>query len=110
MHIKNSGRPLDNKLLAALPRDPSQNRLSTATIRFGAMSGTGPTIRLVRSYIEVLPARTALSARLPPTPLRETARPTGQDIAVHIKNLGRPLDNKLLAALPRDHSICWLPI
>lgn len=35
-------------------------------------------------------------------PLRKSARPTGQDIEVHTKNLGGPLDNKLLSSLPRD--------
>jgi CRP-like cAMP-binding protein len=34
--------------------------------------------------------------------VRKSARPTGQDIAVHSKNLGGPLDNKLLSSLPRD--------
>jgi CRP-like cAMP-binding protein len=42
-----------------------------------------------------------LSERLP-SPLRKSARPTGQDIEVHTKNLGGPLDNKLLSSLPRD--------
>jgi CRP-like cAMP-binding protein len=41
-----------------------------------------------------------LSERLP-TPPAESARPTGQDIPVHYKNLGGPLDNKLLSSLPR---------
>src|SRR6266404_152424 len=34
-------------------------------------------------------------------PVRKSARPTGQDKAVHSTNLGGPLDNKLLASLPR---------
>src|ERR1700686_371965 len=42
-----------------------------------------------------------LSERLP-IPLRKSARPTGQDIPVHSKNFGGPLDNKLLSSLPRD--------
>jgi CRP-like cAMP-binding protein len=42
-----------------------------------------------------------LSERLP-IPLRKSARPTGQDVVVHSKNLGGPLDNKLLSSLPRD--------
>ena len=66
------------------------------------MSGTGPTICLVRPYIRFFPRGPPYRSGFHPSPLRETARPTGQDIAVHIKNLGRPLDNKLLAALPRD--------
>jgi CRP-like cAMP-binding protein len=47
------------------------------------------------------PARDVLSERLP-IPLRKSARPTGQDIPVHSKNFGGPLDNKLLSSLPRD--------
>ena len=35
-------------------------------------------------------------------PVRKSARPTGQDKAVHSTNLGGPLDNKLLSSLPRD--------
>jgi CRP-like cAMP-binding protein len=42
-----------------------------------------------------------LSERLP-IPLRKSARPIGQDISVHSKNFGVPLDNKLLSSLPRD--------
>jgi len=41
-----------------------------------------------------------LSERIP-IPLRKSARPTGQDAAVHTKNSGRALDNKLLSSLPR---------
>ena len=41
---------------------------------------------------------------LPPSPCGKTARPTGRDIAVHPRSKRRPpLDNKLLASLPRDH-------
>jgi CRP-like cAMP-binding protein len=38
-------------------------------------------------------------------PCGKSARPIGQDIAVavHVSNIGLPLDNKLLASLPRDH-------
>jgi CRP-like cAMP-binding protein len=35
-------------------------------------------------------------------PPAESARPIGQDITVHSKDFGGPLDNKLLSALPRD--------
>jgi CRP-like cAMP-binding protein len=42
-----------------------------------------------------------LSERLP-IPLRKSARPIGQDIPLHSKNFGVPLDNKLLSSLPRD--------
>jgi CRP-like cAMP-binding protein len=48
-----------------------------------------------------LAARDVLSERLP-IPLRKSARPIGQDIPVHSKNFGVPLDNKLLSSLPRD--------
>jgi CRP-like cAMP-binding protein len=34
--------------------------------------------------------------------MRKSARPTGQDKAVHSINLGGPLDNNLLSSLPRD--------
>jgi CRP-like cAMP-binding protein len=45
------------------------------------------------------------------TPCGKSARPTGQDIAVHLQvsNAGHPLDNKLLASLPRDHLERLLP-
>ena len=56
----------------------------------------------VLSLYRSLPARSAPNGAASILPLRETARPTGQDIAVHVANSGRPLDNKLLAALPRD--------
>jgi CRP-like cAMP-binding protein len=36
-------------------------------------------------------------------PCGKSARPTGQDIALQVSNAGLPLDNKLLASLPRDH-------
>jgi CRP-like cAMP-binding protein len=35
-------------------------------------------------------------------PPAEAARPTGQDNPLHSRNLGGPLDNKLLSSLPRD--------
>ena len=48
---------------------------------------------------------------LPSTPCGKSARPTGQDIAVasSVSNAGLPLDNKLLASLPRDHFDRLLP-
>jgi len=52
--------------------------------------------------------RIALSER-PPIPCGKSARPTGRDIAVHSSNPGLPLDNKLLASLPRDHFDRLLP-
>jgi len=41
--------------------------------------------------------------------MRKSARPTGQDIVVHSKNLGGPLDNKLLSSLPRDQFALLAP-
>lgn len=35
-------------------------------------------------------------------PPAESARPTGRDTAVHSRNFGHPLDNKLLSSLPRE--------
>jgi CRP-like cAMP-binding protein len=54
--------------------------------------------------------RTALSERSF-HPCGKSARPTGRDIAVHlpISNYGLPLDNRLLASLPRDHFDRLLP-
>jgi CRP-like cAMP-binding protein len=53
--------------------------------------------------------RIALSERSSSIPCGKSARPTGQDIAVQISNAGRPLDNKLLASLPRDEFDRLLP-
>jgi CRP-like cAMP-binding protein len=54
--------------------------------------------------------RTALSERSF-HPCGKSARPTGRDIAVHlpVSNYGLPLDNRLLASLPRDHFDRLLP-
>src|ERR1700692_2828965 len=54
--------------------------------------------------------RIALSER-PTHPCGKSARPTGQDIAVHVPvaKAGLPLDNKLLVSLPRDHFDRLLP-
>src|SRR6266851_3294783 len=54
--------------------------------------------------------RIALSER-PSHPCGKSARPTGQDIAVPVPvpNAGLPVDNKLLASLPRDHFDRLLP-
>ena len=73
------------------------------------MMATVPTARLAPSYISLFP-RTALSER-PPNPCGKSARPTGRDIAVaeHVSNAGRPVDNKLLAALPRPDFDRLLP-
>jgi CRP-like cAMP-binding protein len=53
--------------------------------------------------------RIALSERSSSIPCGKSARPTGQDIAVQISNAGLPLDNKLLASLPRDDFDRLLP-
>ncbi len=60
-------------------------------------------------YIEV--PRCALSESALPNPCGTSARPNGRDIAVaaSISNTGVPLDNKLLASLPRDHFDRLLP-
>lgn len=52
--------------------------------------------------------RSALSER-PSYPCGSSAGPTRQDIVVLILNPGLPLDNKLLASLPRDHFDRLLP-
>src|SRR4030081_3313638 len=54
--------------------------------------------------------RTALSER-PSTPCGKSARPTGRDNAVQVPvaKASLPLDNKLLASLPRDHFDRLLP-
>jgi CRP-like cAMP-binding protein len=56
-----------------------------------------------------IPADRPLGAS--PHPCGKSARPTGQDIAVHspVPNASLPLDNILLAALPRDHFDRLLP-
>ena len=84
-------RALQDNQIIAPPWQPSGLALRTVP--------DGQSV-LVRPYIRFFP-RGPPSERRPPFPLRETARPTGRDFAVHTKNLGRPLDNKLLAALPR---------
>ena len=58
----------------------------------------------------MLPA-VRFSERLSPAPAVKSARPTGRDIAVTLaaSNAGHPLDNKLLAALPRDQFDRLLP-
>jgi CRP-like cAMP-binding protein len=53
--------------------------------------------------------RPALSERPSSTPCGKSAHATGQDIAVRAPNIGFPLDNKLLASLPRDHFDRLLP-
>jgi hypothetical protein len=43
-------------------------------------------------------------------PHAESARPTGQDNPLLLSNSVRPLDNKLLASLPRDHFELLAPL
>ena len=72
------------------------------------MTATGPTTPPPCPYTG-LPADRPLGASL--TPCGKSARPTGQDIAVTIpvSKAGLPLDNKLLASLPRDDFDRLLP-
>jgi hypothetical protein len=74
----------------------------------GACVGYRTDIGSFNFLYEALPARDVLSERFP-IPLRESARPIGQDIPVHSKNFGGPLDNKLLSSLPRDQFDLLVP-
>jgi CRP-like cAMP-binding protein len=67
------------------------------------MTATGPTTPPDCPYIRA--SRGAPSRSAHPHPCGKSARPTGRDIAVVLafSNAGHPLDNKLLASLPRDH-------
>src|ERR1700683_1966157 len=72
------------------------------------MTATGPTIPHRVPYklaFRGSPSRSVLHPR------GKSARPTGQDIAVQlpIPKASLPLDNKLLASLPRDHFDRLLP-
>ena len=73
------------------------------------MTATGPTRPSACPYILV--SRGSLLGAPSPTPAVKSARPTGRDIAVVIafSNVGHPLDNRLLASLPRDHFDRLLP-
>src|SRR5437899_11350700 len=68
-----------------------------------AMTGTGPTALLASSYSDSFRGSPSRSALL--NPCGKSARPTRRDIVVAfpISNAGHPLDNTLLASLPRDH-------
>ena len=72
------------------------------------MTATGPTAPFDVS-IHRLSADRPLGAAIHPS--GKSARPTGQDIAVQIPTLKAsvPLDNKLLASLPRDRFDRLLP-
>src|SRR5712672_2044810 len=72
------------------------------------MTATGPTMPCGCPYI---PVRGSLLGAPFPIPCGKSARPTGRDIAVVLafSNAGHPLDNKLLASLPRAHFDRLLP-
>src|ERR1700737_4411231 len=72
------------------------------------MTATGPTTPF-DVPIHGLSADRPLGASI--HPCGKSARPTGQDIAVQVpvSKAGLPLDNKLLASLPRDHFDRLLP-
>jgi len=65
------------------------------------MTATGPTTPPGCPYIQA--SRGSLLGAPFPIPCGKSARPTGRDIAVVLafSNAGHPLDNKLLASLPR---------
>jgi len=73
------------------------------------MTATVPTLRRTSSYIEFFP-RIALSER-PFTPAVYRPDRPGRIIAVQVPvaKASIPLDNKLLASLPRDHFDRLLP-
>ena len=73
------------------------------------MTGTGPTALLASSYSDSFRGSPSRSALL--NPCGKSARPTGRDIVVAfpVSNAGHPLDNTLLASLPRDHFDRLLP-
>ena len=72
------------------------------------MTATGPTMPCGDRY-KGLPRAASRSAL--PTPCGKSARPTGRDIVVRIQvsRVGLPLDNKLLASLPRGDFDRLLP-
>src|SRR5258708_4953153 len=72
------------------------------------MTATGPTMPCGCPYI---PVRGSLLGAPFPIPCGKSARPTGRDTAVVLafSNAGHPLDNKLLASLPRAHFDRLLP-
>src|SRR5450432_3551346 len=73
------------------------------------MTATVPTRPSYCSY--KFRSRGAPSRSVSIPPCGKSARPTGQDIAVQapVSKAGLPLDNKLLASLPRDHFDRLLP-
>jgi CRP-like cAMP-binding protein len=76
------------------------------------MTATGPTTPPGCPYMRA--SRGSLLGAPSPPPAVKSARPTGRDIAVvlafsNASNTGHPLDNKLLAAIPRHHFDRLLP-
>src|SRR5258706_122417 len=73
------------------------------------MTATGPTTPRGCPYIPA--SRGSLLGAPFPIPCGKSARPTGRDIAVVLafSHAGHPLDNKLLASLPRAHFDRLLP-
>ena len=70
------------------------------------MTASRPTKRSAVTYIEDSVGR-PLGTSYPS--LRKSARPTGRKTAVPLSNSSRSLDNKLLAALPRNHFDLLVP-
>jgi Cyclic nucleotide-binding domain len=75
---------------------------------FCAKPGSVPT-RHCRSPMSSTPARNVLSEPYSHPPA-ESARPTGQDHPLPLSNSVRPLDNKLLASLPREDFEMLAPV
>jgi len=71
------------------------------------MTDTEPTSPPASSYIES--SRGPPSRSVLPHPCGKSARPTGRDIALSNSSVGPPLDNKLLASLPREDFDRLLP-
>ena len=71
------------------------------------MTASGPTKRSAVAYIGDSVGRPLGTSHI--HPLRKSARPTGRKTAVLHSNSSRPLDNKLLAALPRNHFDLLVP-
>jgi CRP-like cAMP-binding protein len=89
-----------------MPPLPIKGITPPGTWRYdGYRTDSVPSLFLYMSF-----PRIALSER-PSHPCGKSARPTGQDsaVAVAVSNAGHPLDNKLLASLPRDHFDRLLP-
>ena len=74
------------------------------------MTDTGPTLRACMLPILSLPADRPLGASHLTPAVNRPDRPGGiSQCSTHVSNTGLPLDNKLLASLPRDHFDRLLP-